>query len=105
MLDNVCVKLNVNGAPIARSKFCTFETFVAICTDDRLKALITTAATPAAVPEAHSLGCSRVTDCVRNEVAIDFPATSKLGAPATVRARKGIKKGTVEFGMRTVLLM
>ena len=77
MLGNDCVKLNVSGAPINRSKFCTFDTFAAICADERLKALITTAATPAAVPEAHSFGCSRVTDCVRNDVAMDFPATCR----------------------------
>eukprot|EP00036_Acanthoecidae_sp_10tr_P008366 CAMPEP_0182922522 /NCGR_PEP_ID=MMETSP0105_2-20130417/4854_1 /TAXON_ID=81532 ORGANISM="Acanthoeca-like sp., Strain 10tr" /NCGR_SAMPLE_ID=MMETSP0105_2 /ASSEMBLY_ACC=CAM_ASM_000205 /LENGTH=65 /DNA_ID=CAMNT_0025060151 /DNA_START=20 /DNA_END=217 /DNA_ORIENTATION=+ len=63
------------------------------------------AATPAAVPEAHSLGCSRVTAFVRNDVAIDFPATSMLGASATVRARNGMKNGIVEFGVRTLLLM
>ena len=88
-----------------RRRACSPDTFAAICVEERLSILIIVAATPAATPEAHSLGCSRVTEFVRNEVAIDFPATSMFGAPATVRARKGMKKGTVEFGMRTTFLM
>ena len=67
-----------------------FDTLAVICNDERLRTLIMAAATPAAVPEAHSLGCERVTALVRNGVAIDFPATNMLGAPSTVRARRWI---------------
>ena len=88
---DVVVRLNASGTPSVRSRSCSCDTFAAICAKERFSLLIMTAATPAAVPEAHSLGCSRVTELVRNDCAIDLPATSRLGASVTVRARKGMK--------------
>ena len=50
------LRLNVSGTPSERRRSCNLETFAIICCDERSSALIMAAATPAAVPEAHSFG-------------------------------------------------
>ena len=48
------------------------------------------AATPAAVPLDHSIGCSRVAALARKLWAIVLPATSRLPYRSFVSARNGM---------------
>ena len=83
--------MNFNGTPNERRRACSPDTFAAICAEERLSALIMTAATPAAVPEAHAEALSLKQDspCFFQQ------KVDKMGASV---ALKNIDEFTTEKG-------